>query len=119
MQQALHFHAQHIVKRYAKCTDADHWVEAARTLRAPYWDWSKNPRPPREIYDVDSYDDDKPILRILLPNHAALSATYKDIHNPLLWYQFQNTPRWKLELEKKMQPWRARCFRHQSGLGFP
>jgi hypothetical protein len=59
-------------------------------------------RPPREVYDVDFYDDEEPTLQILMPNNDGTSTINQDFHNPLLWYQFKVTPRWTLNLTKTM-----------------
>jgi hypothetical protein len=105
IQQALHSEAQRIVEKYATCSDSAQWKEAARTLRAPYWDWCKNPHPPREVYDVESYSEDEPTLEVLVVDDHETSATVrKDRPNPLLWYQFKVTPRWAVNLVDRNLP---------------
>jgi hypothetical protein len=68
-------------------TDQAVWLEAATTLRAPYWDWAfadpvdKN-LPPKELYDTVNCLT----LKITTPD-----KDNADFPNPLLEYRFQRS----------------------------
>jgi len=73
-EQELQKQALIVAQNY---TDQATWVDAAKKLRAPYWDWATNSVPPPEVVS-------KTTVNIL----TAPDGTSTDVPNPLLSYTF-------------------------------
>ncbi|EIN06741.1 Di-copper centre-containing protein [Punctularia strigosozonata HHB-11173 SS5] len=72
-EQALQGYAVQVANKYT--SDKDAWLEAARDLRAPYWDWAQDAIPPAEV--------------IRLQKIQVTTAQGKaEVENPLYSYRF-------------------------------
>jgi len=65
--------ARQIAQKYS--TDQDSWIQAAASLRQPYWDWARNAVPPPEVISLQQ-------VTITTPNGR------KAVDNPLIRYKF-------------------------------
>jgi len=83
-EQGLQAAALEVAQKYK--TDTNAWVQAALSLRSPYWDWADPATylPPRQVYDSTRYAN----LHITTPDGP------KDVPNPLLAYTFQRKINW-------------------------
>ncbi|KAG9009286.1 hypothetical protein FRB90_008451 [Tulasnella sp. 427] len=73
-EQILNKHATDIAQTYT--VDNAAWVEAAKQLRIPYWDWAVNAVPPVQVISSAQ-------VNITAPNGQRISVA-----NPLLAYRF-------------------------------
>ena len=74
IQQELQKQALIIAQNY---TDDPTWMDAAKKLRAPYWDWATNSIPPPEAVSMTT-------VTIMMAPHGSTA----DVPNPLLSYTF-------------------------------
>jgi tyrosinase len=72
-QQALQAHAVTVAQKYKE--NHAEWMDAARTLRSPYWDWASNIIPPDEVIRKEELEIEKP-------------EGVKPVKNPLYAYKF-------------------------------
>ena len=70
-------HAVAIAETYL--TDSTAWIEAAASIRQPYWDWAKNSLPPDEVITLDK-------VTIIRADGPAV------VDNPLFAYGFHPGP---------------------------
>lgn len=90
-EQALNSKAIDIAKEYK--TNQSAWQQAAKALRAPYWDWATHLTPPKELYELKT-------LKITVATAEGTSVA--EVPNPFLSYTLQkplggrwSNPRWK------------------------
>lgn len=105
-QQTLHQHAVDIAETY-KPEIRPEWQKAAADLRLPFWDWARNPLPPKRFYDHREWSE----VTIIHPD-----GTKGLVKNPLLGYQFKSgegpaPPESADEVMKRIGK-RARTVRH-------
>ena len=81
-------HALAIAQNYH---DRQRWVDAAQTLRFPYWDWATNSVPPPQVIQQTT-------ISIL----AAPDGSPTDVMNPLYQYTFNPN-----DISDFPQPWNS------------
>jgi hypothetical protein len=73
IQQLVQQHALTIANQYQ---EQPRWTDAAKNLRAPYWDWASNSVPPPEVISLQT-------VNITTPDGNSTA-----VRNPLLQYRF-------------------------------
>jgi tyrosinase len=79
----------------------DQYVNAAKVLRQPFWDWASNMTPPAEIITLDQVE------------YVAPSGKTEKMDNPFRRYKFQTTPS---SFPDAYKAW-TQTLRHPDGTG--